>query len=77
MKTLIAAFTVATGFLAVVGLKQNQQVRALTEANASLSQQLAASASARAPAVAGSSNDGPGKLSDGLLTELLDRLIAG
>ncbi len=71
MKTLIAAFTVATGVLAVVGLKQNQQIRALTEANATLTQQLAASASARAPAGAVSPAGGPGKLSDGLLTELL------
>ena len=71
MKTLIAAFTVATGVLAVVGLKQNQQIRTLTEANGSLSQQLAASTSARGPSLTASSADGPGKLSNGLLTELL------
>lgn len=65
MKTVLASLTVATGVLAVVAVKQHQQVGALTEANAALIQQLAQAAGPAA------SDTKAGKLSDELLTELL------
>ncbi len=67
MKTLLASLTVATGVLAVVSVRQHQQVKSLAEANAALTQQLTQAATPAPPPA----EPNAGKLSEAMLTELL------
>lgn len=67
MKILLTSLTVATGVLAVVAVKQQQQVSVLRETNAALTQQIAQATTHPPPPA----EPNAGKLSEAMLTELL------